>query len=647
MQKDSYESSPIYKTEMKDLFYNDFKIALDRLGVQKGDTLFVHSDISKFGKIASKDRKFVLDTLVAVLRDSVGESGNIIMPTFSYSYCNNEIFDVENTKSTVGVLTEHFRVMDGVERTRHPIFSASVIGADKEYFLDIDKNLDSFGEDSIFSKVHKKGGKFLYMGVALEAATYLHYVEQSKGVDYRYIKEFSGITQTSLSKVENSSTFYVRDLDRNVILDTTNLQNYLLEKEFAKKTSVGYGSMMIVTAEDLFDQTTKLLDENKYYLLDEEVLKIKCPYCSSLDTRRYFHAKMPNVLSVFPKSMQEFVKSYQLNAYLCQNCMLGFNINKLSDEQLKIIYDNYFYISPLNGIGVTKYVGMIEDLINYFDKDDKIAEIGCSEGYLINELEKRGFRDVVGFEPGPQADEAISMGLNVKKTYFNEDSISEEKYDGFYLMHVFEHFDDPFSIMNSMKKCLTKSGKIVIEVPYFSDYHHQHLYYYNYNFLKRLCSDLDLKIIDVVIEKGAIRIVIVNEENMSYKAINFDETLDDIDKMAIESNSEMLNNVDKITEILERFSSEKVFWWGAGSTSVIYLNQINEQLLSKLDIEIVDGDSNKYGKIVPHLNYEVKPYSEMQNKENECLIIASSFSEEIKETMKENHIVVKNVFVVR
>lgn len=31
------------------------------------------------------------------------------MPTFTYSFCKNEIYDKLNSKSTVGVLTEYFR----------------------------------------------------------------------------------------------------------------------------------------------------------------------------------------------------------------------------------------------------------------------------------------------------------------------------------------------------------------------------------------------------------------------------------------------------------------------------------------------------------------------------------------------------------
>ena len=51
----------------------------------------------------------------------------IIVPCFTYSATENEIFDLDKTASKVGKFFESFRLIDGVQRSYHPIFSVSCL----------------------------------------------------------------------------------------------------------------------------------------------------------------------------------------------------------------------------------------------------------------------------------------------------------------------------------------------------------------------------------------------------------------------------------------------------------------------------------------------------------------------------------------
>ena len=81
-----------------------------------------------------------MNSLIKVLKESVGDNGKVIMPAFSYSFCKKEKFDIETSKSTVGVLTEFFRKQNDVERTIHPIFSSSIWGKNKENLINLSKS---------------------------------------------------------------------------------------------------------------------------------------------------------------------------------------------------------------------------------------------------------------------------------------------------------------------------------------------------------------------------------------------------------------------------------------------------------------------------------------------------------------------------
>lgn len=365
---------------------------------------------------------------------------------------------------------------------------------------------------------------------------------------------------------------------------------------------------------------------------------MKCPYCNSTNTKLIYKAEMPNILSACSGELLDKIKVLPFRAELCKDCLLGFNTSKLDDEELKLIYDNYLYISPLQGTGVSKYTGMIATLRKYFSSQDMIIEIGCSEGYLLKELMNIGYTNLVGIEPGPQADQAKELGLNIIKGYFDENTFCDNKVDGFFLMHVFEHFDKPFEILESMKKQLAPSGKIIIEVPNFDGFHHQHLFFYNSYFFDKLCKGLNLKIIDKNIDMGALRVVIVHEKNDMYDAVNVDESKDQILKYATDRYTGFEKHINQINETLAKNLGKKVFWWGAGSLSVIYLNQINKDILDKVELVILDGDHNKYDFYVPGINLKVNSYEMIKNSSVNAMIIASSFYKEIQRTMDNNNI---------
>jgi aminoglycoside 3-N-acetyltransferase len=261
---------PLYKAENNDcIYYNDFVECLKQLGIKKDDVLFIHSDISKFGKLASKDRRFILGTLVNVFNDIIGNDGTLLMPTFSYSFCNNEIYDVQNTSGKVGILNEYFRKLPDTVRTLHPIFSVAISGNKKHRFLDVSK--DSFGENCIFDKIRKFNGKLVFFGANFQSCTYLHYIEQMHGIPYRYMKTFKGKIKNKNNIYDNECTYFVRHLDRNVILDTTRLEKYLLDNGFMKKAIVGYGEVLVIDAKTLYEEGFRLLDKDIYYFLKEGV----------------------------------------------------------------------------------------------------------------------------------------------------------------------------------------------------------------------------------------------------------------------------------------------------------------------------------------------------------------------------------------
>ena len=84
--------------------------------------------------------------------------GNIAIPTYSYSFTSNKIYDVKNTPSELDGLSEYLRKINISKRTMDANFSYLLFGNDfsQRYFQSI--NYSSFGKDSLIEELFLKDG---------------------------------------------------------------------------------------------------------------------------------------------------------------------------------------------------------------------------------------------------------------------------------------------------------------------------------------------------------------------------------------------------------------------------------------------------------------------------------------------------------
>jgi aminoglycoside 3-N-acetyltransferase len=195
----------------------DITEALLELGVERSDTLLVHSSVRACLRVAGATVNAKLETILEGLAEAVRD-GALVMPTFSYSFCEREVFDVDRTPSRVGALTELFRHASGVRRTADPIFSMAALGATDANWdeLFVPGDLDCLGARSMFGYLGEINAKFLFFGIGLEHCTFVHHIERRLNVPYRYMKTFSGIVQWNGRRQPVDAHYFVRYLDGSV-----------------------------------------------------------------------------------------------------------------------------------------------------------------------------------------------------------------------------------------------------------------------------------------------------------------------------------------------------------------------------------------------------------------------------------------------
>ena len=178
--------SPITKQSL----IHDFQA----LGLSPGQTVLVHSSMSKIGWITGGAH-----TVILALLDVLGDKGTLMMPTHTAQNTdpanwrhppvpeswwqiirdNRPAYDPHMTQTReMGAIPELFRTMPGVKRSDHPVGSFAAIGANADYLTADHHSLEQmFGEGTPIGKLYELDGYVLLLGVGHGNNTSLHLAE--------------------------------------------------------------------------------------------------------------------------------------------------------------------------------------------------------------------------------------------------------------------------------------------------------------------------------------------------------------------------------------------------------------------------------------------------------------------------------------
>ncbi|MHB8062985.1 MAG: AAC(3) family N-acetyltransferase [Ruminiclostridium sp.] len=260
------EKNVLYRCMDSFVKIEDITSALIAGGVKQGDTIFIHADVSTIGRLAQANRSLFLGGILTAFKEAVGLQGTIIMPTFTYSFCRGEIYDIKNSPSTVGCLTEYFRNLSEVVRTKDPIFSTAIWGKNAKEYVNVSKNC--FGTDSIFDYMHRDNAKIVMFGTPKFPLTHFHYVEQKLNMPYRFIKKFTGIIKNNDEEYSDEVFYFVRKLDEISTSNPRKLQNYLRSQDVVSTIPIGFHYIEILQENEIFDSIYNMLIKDPYIILE-------------------------------------------------------------------------------------------------------------------------------------------------------------------------------------------------------------------------------------------------------------------------------------------------------------------------------------------------------------------------------------------
>ncbi len=255
-------------TEFTHVDEKDFLDGLRQIGIAGGDTLFVHSSLSSFGKVDGGPA-----TVINALKTTVGENGLIAMPVYTDQciydlgdgspYIENPVpFDPKSSEANTGAVANSFWKQEGVLRGSNPVHSTAAWGQRATEFLKgDDENTPCCSLAGPLGNILLRDGKFLFLGAGMYYCTFLHAMEDA--CDLPYLT--NGLALSAEGKVirripmplfpAGPREFYKKP-DNECF---QKLHRHGLKKEIVK---VGLGEIEVVSARNLALASLKMLADD-------------------------------------------------------------------------------------------------------------------------------------------------------------------------------------------------------------------------------------------------------------------------------------------------------------------------------------------------------------------------------------------------
>lgn len=236
--------------------------------------MFVHFDSIGILYLGGKniDRLKCFDTILNTVAE---RGGNLIIPAFSYSFCNKRVFKLEGSPTTLGEPHEFLRKRNLGKRTSDGIFSYLVFGKHSVFTPYFEKRRvqDCFGPGSLIESILELDGLIGSIGGCIHKTTEIHHVEKKIGVPYRFDKEFTGeVIHSKGEHYRQTAIFFCRDLEFSKKFSlTTDLRRMYADMQSEKKiielNILGDFLVEHVSFQQVYEHASTRVSREPHYLL--------------------------------------------------------------------------------------------------------------------------------------------------------------------------------------------------------------------------------------------------------------------------------------------------------------------------------------------------------------------------------------------
>jgi 2-polyprenyl-3-methyl-5-hydroxy-6-metoxy-1,4-benzoquinol methylase len=333
----------------------------------------------------------------------------------------------------------------------------------------------------------------------------------------------------------------------------------------------------------------------------------------------FFYGAQDNKNNGGKPPLLRFEYSYDSNLKLYCN---------LADNNLREILNNiYLSGSMLNGEmnsidGGHQGKAALDFIYDLFPdlKGMRVLELGCGNGYLLKELNKRG-ATCYGLEPGPQIHDVIESNQEIEiiKDFFPSPKI-EGDFDLILHFNVLEHLEDPVKMLIKQAELLKLNGKIIIGVPNcepnlrtgdISIFMHEHFNYFTRDSFNCIAIESGL-VVDSIITGASNGMIFcsLSKQSINTSYVDSETNWSDFDNKIRKVLIRLKNKLDEHPE----------------EDIAVYCPKRALNALSMLNISncrFIDDTPEMLGKYMPSFNSCVEDFTSLINNPPKLLVIFS------------------------
>lgn len=191
----------------------------------------------------------------------------------------------------------------------------------------------------------------------------------------------------------------------------------------------------------------------------------KCAVCENNNYRVVYKANFNiNNLTAKTFSARRIPDRIHYQIVKCKKCGLVYSNPILEYSEIEKLYkkSKYTYGEYEDDLNKT-YGRYLKKLVDKLPAKEKLLEIGCGNGFFLQEAKKMGFEEVFGVEPGRET--VIKASQEVKKNIivdvFRKGQFQKDYFDVICIFQVLDHLTDPNSVLQECFRILKTGGSLI------------------------------------------------------------------------------------------------------------------------------------------------------------------------------------------
>jgi dTDP-4-dehydrorhamnose reductase len=366
----------------------------------------------------------------------------------------------------------------------------------------------------------------------------------------------------------------------------------------------------------------------------------KCRLCNSFELDVFINLEPTPQANHYVKIPIK-QESIPLDVCICNKCK---HIQLLQILNPSFQYSNYLYVTSASKTMVNHVINSVQQFLDKFNiqKTDNILEIGANDGTCINYLIERGYSNSIGIDPAENINNNHSLPIICD--FFGSNilnKINKKSYKLIFAFHCCAHIENIQDVFFTVQELLTDDGIFIMEVGYFYEVYknklfdtiyHEHIDYHTCKAMKTFCSNNNLVLFDVKINKiqsGSIQFYISKDTNIiPNKSVNEFVDLEENIKLSDLSNLYKWNfsissNSRDLQYILTSFINQgkTIFGYGASAKSTTFMHQF--KLSNNVIKYIIDDSYLKQNLYSPGYNIPIVSIDILNKEKCDYLIILS------------------------